>query len=31
MNRVCKILEIEKPVVQAPMTWIIGNEQSLIY
>ena len=26
MNRVCKILGIEKPVVQAPMTWITSPE-----
>ncbi len=26
MNRVCEILGIEKPVVQAPMTWITGPE-----
>ena len=26
MNRVCEILGIEKPVVQAPMTWITSPE-----
>ena len=25
-NRVCEILSIEKPVVQAPMTWITSPE-----
>jgi len=26
MNRVCKILGIEKPVIQAPMAWITSAE-----
>ena len=26
MNRVCEILGITKPVVQAPMTWITSPE-----
>ena len=26
MNRVCQVLGIEKPVVQAPMTWITSSE-----
>ena len=26
MNRVCEVLGIEKPVVQAPMPWLTGAE-----